>query len=458
MRLSIPSPSKIMSSPLDHASSIIRTLHAHGHDAYIVGGYVRDRILGIATKDIDIATSAPPSAVAQIFGGDIMPKYGTRYGTSLIRSGDDYFETTTYRRETGSDGRRSPESIVFETSIAVDAARRDFTCNALYYDPTTDTVVDPLGGEDDLHHGILRWIGDPAERIQEDPVRILRYVRILHQYGFTGAKDDHLDIVRQHIGLLPRIAVERIRAELERILLLPHASDAMRDLQSIGFWKVCMPEVERLVETAGGPRHHLEGTVWVHTCMVIDALHRMGEKNSLLFWTGLLHDIAKPDTISWGPDGRVHYHGHDTLGARQADAIMRRYRFGVAERKTIVSLIREHIRIFDLPDMSALRARRFMLKPYFEQLLHFNHADSTGKIPSAEDSYRQIEKLYVNFLEIYDKKTFLTGKDIIARYSGLSGKAISDKLRTENTRILMEDLHDKKHSKKIPCSEEPTDR
>ncbi len=441
-------------SSLDHASDIIRTLHAHGHDAYIVGGYVRDRILGIATKDIDIATSARPSAIAQIFGGDIMPKYGARYGTSLIRSGDDYFETTTYRIETGSDGRRSPESITFETSIAVDAARRDFTCNALYYDPTTDTIVDPLGGEDDLHHGILRWIGDPADRIQEDPVRILRYIRILHQYSFTGTSDDHLDVLRRHIDLLPRIAVERIHTEIERMLLLPRASDAMRDLQSIGFWRVCMPEIERLVATPGGPRHHLEGTVWVHTCMVIDALHRMGEKDPLLFWTGLLHDIAKPDTISWGPDGRVHYHGHDALGARQADAIMRRYRFGVMTRKTIVSLIREHIHIFDLPEMSALKARRFMLKPYFGQLLHFNHADSTGKIPSAEDSYQQIERLYMDFLEIYQTKTFLTGKDIMTQYPELSGRAIGDKLRNENVRILMEDLRNKKNPKKIPCSEE----
>ena len=175
-----------MNTPLDDARELISSIRTHGHTAYIVGGYVRDRVLGIIGKDIDIATSATPDILTSIFGSRVVSEYGSRYGTLLIRSGDHLFETTTYRGEAGSDGQRSPKTITFPVDITTDAARRDFTCNALYYDPITEETIDLFHGTDDLQKGILRWIGDPAERIHEDPLRILRYVRFLHRYGLSG--------------------------------------------------------------------------------------------------------------------------------------------------------------------------------------------------------------------------------------------------------------------------------
>src|SRR5271157_944378 len=257
------------SGPLQLAQEGALMLRAAGHRVYYVGGYVRDRLRGRATADIDLCTDAPPARLLELFPG--APQVGAHFGVVLVRSEGAEVQVATFRSDHSyGDGRR-PEAVSFETDPRQDVLRRDFTINALLEDPFSGEIVDYVGGRADLDAGLIRAIGDPRQRFAEDHLRLLRAVRFAARLGFE-IEAGTLAAMREMAPAIHRIAAERVRDELTRILTEGGARRGVELLDSTGLLHAVLPEVERLKGVPQPPDYHPEGDVWIHTLLVLDAV------------------------------------------------------------------------------------------------------------------------------------------------------------------------------------------
>jgi poly(A) polymerase len=366
-------------SPMEKtAREIVRRLRAHGCVAYYAGGSVRDLLRGITPKDIDIATDAKPELVQKIFQRTYA--VGAHFGVIVVLENEFHFEVATFRSDgVYLDGRR-PFEVHF-SSPEEDAARRDFTINGMFFDPEANEVIDFVGGRVDLEAGVIRAIGDPAQRFAEDRLRLLRSVRFATVLQFEIDPATWSALIKEAPSIND-ISAERIREELVRIFLSPQRARGWDLLEASGLMRTILPEVEAMKGCAQPPQFHPEGDVFRHTRLMLDLLP--DEVSVPLVFSVLLHDIGKPPTASIDENGRIRFNGHDRVGAEMTEAIMQRLRFSRAEIDATVEMVRQHMVFKDVPRMRVAKLKRFMARPTFDDELELHRVD-------CESSHRMME-------------------------------------------------------------------
>ncbi len=390
------------------ARSIVCRLRDAGFTAFYAGGCVRDMLLGKEAKDYDVATNARPEQVQKIFPTTYA--VGAHFGVVVVHEHGEDFEVATFRSDGAYvDGRR-PEGVVF-SSPQLDAERRDFTINGLFYDPFSETVIDHVNGQRDLNARVLRAIGDPVARFREDKLRLLRAVRFGAGLGFEsdGAT---WDAVLHHAGDIHDVSAERIREELVRIFLSPTRVKGFDLLVESGLMQHILPEIITLQGCEQPPQFHPEGDVFVHTRAMLGLLP---EKVSVALVFGVLfHDIGKPPTQTVDETGRIRFNGHDKLGAEMTQRIMERLRFSNAETEAVVSAVANHMVFKDVKEMRVSKLRRFMVRPGFDDELELHRVDCTSA-SGMLDNYEFIRERIAAFAsEPLIPPPLITGNDLKA--------------------------------------------
>ena len=350
------------------AIDIADRLQRAGHIAYFAGGCVRDQLLGIKPLDYDIATDAQPDRVITLFPH--ATAVGKSFGVVVVPWHAWTFEIATFRQDhTYRDGRR-PSHVSFVTP-AEDATRRDFTINAMFFDPIANQLHDYVGGQADIATGTVRCVGDPCRRFTEDHLRMLRAVRFASRFGFA-IHPDTATAIREHAGLVAGISAERIRDELTRILMESEkAGQALLLLESLGLLKVVLPEVAAMREQAQPPEFHPEGDVLIHTVIMLDA---MATRDLVLAYAVLLHDVGKPPTASH--DGtRLRFNCHAERGAEIARDILKRLRFPTRTMDAVTHCVRNHMRFLNVKEMRRSTLRRLVGAPTFPTELELHRLD-----------------------------------------------------------------------------------
>ena len=359
-------------TPRDIVLDLLRRLQEAGHEAYLVGGCVRDELRGMAPQDYDMATSARPEEVEALFPQT--HAVGKSFGVILVVEHGHTFEVATFRAESDyTDGRR-PNTVTF-SDAQTDASRRDFTVNGLFMDPLSDTVHDWVGGQEDLEKRRLRTIGHPTERFNEDHLRLLRAVRLAAQLDFE-IDPATFAAVRDMADHITRVSAERVRDELLKLFRPPYAARGLDLLHESGLLVQVLPELLPTVTCEQSPDYHPEGTVYDHIRLMLSKLP--AEASVELPWTALLHDIAKPVTQSECEEGRIHFYGHEKIGADMAQQILQRLRFPNVEIEAIVQTVRYHMQFKDAPKMRKATLRRMLMRPTFELELEQHRLDCLG--------------------------------------------------------------------------------
>ncbi len=408
-------PPDALASPLARAGlEVARRLQAAGHQACFVGGCVRNALLGLPVKDIDLATSARPDQVAALF--ERCESVGAHFGVQIVVLEDFQFEVATFRAEGAYVDHRRPTQVRYG-SFDDDWRRRDFTVNAIYYDPLARRLLDPAGGRDDLAQRRLRAVGDPDLRFAEDALRLLRAVRFAGRYDLT-LEPATAAAIRRHGATLRAISIERVADELTAILTGPRPGRAMHLMDDLGLWTHVIPEIEPMKGCPQPPEFHPEGDVFVHTALVLDLLHEAwgGAPPPELAWAALLHDVGKPPTLTH--DGRIRFPEHQRVGAAMADQILRRLRLPNRIREIAVQLVAGHMRFMDVADMKQSKLRRFLGQPHFDQHLALHLADcrgSHGKLDNYRFCLDQAERFRRDDAQAaLLPEPLLTGHDLIA--------------------------------------------
>src|SRR5438093_7058395 len=351
------------------ATELVRRLRAAGHEAYLAGGCVRDRLLGREPLDYDIATSAPPETVQALFPRTV--PVGAQFGVVLVVADGMPVEVATFRSDAAYvDGRR-PSAVHFG-SAREDALRRDFTVNALFLDPLTGEVVDFVAGQVDLRAGIIRAIGDAGARIAEDRLRMLRAVRLAARLTFT-IETTTLDAIRAAASTVTDMAAERIGDEVVKILTEGAARRGFELLAATSLLATVLPEVARMQGVEQSPDYHPEGDVFRHTLLAIEQLPA-GVSETLALGL-LLHDVGKPVTAA-RRDNRITFYGHTTVGAELAVAICQRLRRSRATWERVAYLVTNHLRLVDAPEMRLSTLKRLLRHEGFDELLALARMDA----------------------------------------------------------------------------------
>lgn len=358
-----------MTAKEEKALAIIRRLHQAGFKAYLAGGCVRDRLLGVEPKDYDIVTDARPTVVQQMFERTIA--VGARFGVIVVIIDGDNFEVATFRADAPYlDGRR-PSAVRFGT-IEEDALRRDFTIGGMYFDLESGKVIDLVAGMRDLRAGIIRAIGNVYERFEEDRLRILRAVRFAARLGFS-IDPATWTAIKRAAPTIATVSAERIGEELVMIMTEGGAARGLDLMMEGGLVETLLPEVMPLVGCEQPANFHPEGDVYVHTRLMLSMLPA-GCSETLAFGV-LLHDIAKPQTRA-EVDGKVTYYGHTEQGALIAAGIMNRLRRSRAVQERVAYLVRYHLRLTMAPRMRPATLKRMLAEEGFEELLELSRIDT----------------------------------------------------------------------------------
>lgn len=374
-----------------HVMRLLRSLWERGHAAWVVGGSLRDALAGRQATDWDVATDARPDRVVAIFPGSV---YENRFGTVLVRSSEGSVEVTTFRRDHVYADHRRPDRVTFSDSLEQDLARRDFTVNALAWgheasrndeDAARLRLVDVVGGIADLEAGVLRTVGDPRLRFDEDALRLVRAARLAAQLAFQ-IEPGTLAAMRESAPLVQHVSSERVGEELRRMLSVPRPSRGLALLQDTGQLAYLLPELARQV---GLPQNKvLGGDCWDHTLATVDAAAAIAPGDGRLAMAALLHDVGKPDTLQDG-----HFIGHDEAGAAIAERMLRTLAFPRAEAQPIVQLIRRHMFQYEAT-WSDAAVRRFIQRVGAGQvdgLLRLREADNVGSgLPADDGSIRAL--------------------------------------------------------------------
>ncbi len=404
------------------ANRVIGALRERGFQAFLVGGCVRDLLLGREAKDWDICTDANPDVVLRMF-----PRtygVGAQFGVVLVanpepldtdgsQSGEDVVEVATFRADVGSSDGRHPDAVRFSASAREDVERRDFTINGMLLDTENNAVLDYVGGQNDLRAGVIRTIGEPAKRYGEDKLRMLRAVRFAARFDFEIEPATMAAIQ----GMAAEVAVvsrERVRDELTKMLTEGKARRAFELLDESGLLEHVLPEIAAMKGVEQPPEFHPEGDVWVHTLMLLEGLGKLQARASKsLAWGALLHDVGKPATFRRAPD-RIRFDGHVELGVELARAICQRLRFSGEETEQIVALVDQHMRFGDVLKMKASTLKRFMRQANFAEHLALHKLDcasSNRRFEGYEYAKAQFQTMPE---EVIRPTPLLTGKELIA--------------------------------------------
>jgi poly(A) polymerase len=388
------------------ARAVIGRLRAAGHQAWLVGGSVRDVLLGGQPKDFDISTDARPDRILELFPDAGL--VGAQFGVVLVRDGRSQVEVATFRSDhLYADGRR-PSEVRFETDPRADVLRRDFTINGLMMDPATGEVLDYVGGRRDLEARLVRAIGDPGARFAEDHLRLLRAVRFAARLGFA-IEPATLEAIARHHALIRKVSAERVRDELVRILTEGGARRGFELLDSTGLLEDLLPEVAAMKGVEQPPEYHPEGDVWVHTLLLLEQLER---PSATLAMGALLHDVGKPPTFRVAE--RIRFDGHVEEGVRLAQGILERLRFSRHETEQVLALVANHMRFKDVLQMKESTLKRFLRLPAFEEHLELHRLDalsSNRQLDSYEFARGKLAEFSVEHLK---PPPLVTGADLIA--------------------------------------------
>jgi len=441
------------------ALHVLETLRRAGHETYFCGGCVRDALMGRVSKDWDITTAATPDAVEGLFPRTI--PVGKAFGVMIVVEGDAHYEVATFRTDLAYQDGRHPTGVRF-ASAREDVERRDFTVNALLYDPEARRVIDHVGGRADLEAGLLRTVGDPHARFQEDHLRLLRAVRFAARTGFA-IEAETLAAIRALAHLAPRVAAERVGDELGRMLAEGSAAPALALLAETGLLAQVLPEVEAMRGVPQPPQFHPEGDVWVHTCGMLalfdacavgredagvvagplpdldltaeDRARGMeaaplsdderraavrttwmaldSEARATLAWAVLLHDIGKPPTLTHAED-RIRFHEHDRVGAEMASAVVLRLKRPRRLAEAVADLVGRHIHMANLRQMRQAKLRRWLQEPLFPVHLELHRLD-------CESSHRMLANYAFGFAAWQEelarppvRAPLLNGRDLLA--------------------------------------------
>jgi poly(A) polymerase len=353
---------------VDTAVAIADRLQRAGYTAYFAGGCVRDRLLGIEPLDYDIATDAQPDQVIALFPR--ATAVGKSFGVVVVPWGDWVFEIATFRQDHAYRDGRHPTHVSFVTPEE-DATRRDFTINAMFYDPLTDELHDYVDGQADMATGTVRCVGDARRRFTEDHLRMLRAVRFATRFDFA-IHPDTASAIREHAAAVANIRAERIRDELTRILMeSKKAGQAVVMLEELGLLQVVLPEVAAMRAQEQPPQFHPEGDVLTHTVIMLDA---MASRDVVLALAILLHDVGKPATASH--DGtRIRFNCHAEQGADMARGILLRLRFPTRTIDAVAHCVRNHMRFLSVKEMRRATLRRLVGAPTFPIELELHRVD-----------------------------------------------------------------------------------
>lgn len=353
------------------AQYIMGKLASAGHEAFVVGGYVRDSLIsGRVPKDIDVVTSARPEQVLALFpSADLV---GAHFGVVIVKFLGFSIDVATYRVDGQYDGdHRRPETVAFTENVALDLYRRDFTINAILMD-ANGNIHDPLNGRKDIDSKTLRAIGNPTQRFHEDALRMLRAIRFACQLNFA-IDGPTRDAISQNVDLVTSISAERVRDELSKILTSGHASIAFRVMDDLDILHKILPEVRAMAYAPQDPRHHPEGDVFTHTLMLLEQLPK--DCSLTLALAALLHDVGKPETIGW-KFGTPTFYGHDAVGAEMTRAILNRLRYPNDVIATVVVHVKQHMQFHNLQNYRHGKALNFVHQPTFPELLELHKMDS----------------------------------------------------------------------------------
>ena len=395
------------------AKRILRTLTGAGYEAYLVGGCVRDLLRGVEPHDWDICTSARPEETERCFAGCGIIETGLKHGTVTVLEEGEPYEITTYRTEGPYSDSRRPDYVEFVSSLEADLARRDFTMNAIAMG-LDGSLRDPFGGADDIKAGVIRCVGEPAQRFREDGLRVMRALRFEAVFGY-GIEEKTARAIHENRHMLEHVAAERINVELCKLLVGDKAGDILRQYPDVfcQFW----PELRPLVTLEQNNPWHCWGG-WEHTIHAVEA----ALPDLVLRLTMLLHDIGKPGCKSTDEKGIDHFYGHPTVSAKLADQMLRALKFDNRTRERVVTLVEYHD--VQIPNRErSIRKWLGRLGPEtFFQLLEVKRADGMGQAYElVKDRLADLEEMRAKSEEIVAqgqcfslKDLAVNGQDVIA--------------------------------------------
>jgi putative nucleotidyltransferase with HDIG domain len=351
------------------ARSVLLRLRRSGQEAWFVGGCVRDELLGRVPPDYDVATSARPETVIDLFPRTVA--VGAQFGVVIVLVDEIPVEVATFRSdEAYVDGRR-PTGVRF-TGAREDAERRDFTMNGLFMDPETGEVLDFVGGREDLATRTLRAIGEPRARFEEDKLRLLRAVRFATTVP-ARIEESTWQAVREMGPAITEVSWERIRVEVTKILVSGRAAQGFRLLRASGMLAAILPEIEAMAGVEQPPEFHPEGDVLVHTLLALEHFDALPERDPELGLAVLLHDVGKPQTFVRAD--RIRFDGHDRVGAELTEGILRRMRYPNAVIGEVVELVGRHMAFVQIREWREAKVRRFLTSPLVEAHLALHRID-----------------------------------------------------------------------------------
>lgn len=391
--------------PLELARHVVGKLKSSGHQAYFVGGCVRDLLLGGQPNDYDIATDARPDQISVLFPDSGL--VGAHFGVVLVRKLGAQVEVATFRSDHAYVDGRHPAGVDFETDPRQDVLRRDFTINALLLDPDRDEVLDFVGGRDDLRDRIIRAIGDPEARFREDHLRMLRAVRFAARFDYR-IDQATFDAIRRLRALIQNVSAERVRDELVRILTEGGARRGFELLDETGLLSEIVPEVAAMKGVAQPPEFHPEGDVWIHTLMLLENLRNPSPALAL---GALLHDVGKPPTFRLAD--RIRFDGHVEKGVEMATGILSRLRFSNDQIRHVTALVANHMRFKDAPRMKVSTLKRFLRLENFPEHLELHRLDCVSSHGHLENYQLMRQKMDELPQEELEPPPLITGDELI---------------------------------------------
>lgn len=404
---------------------------------YLAGGAVRDQLLEKEPKDYDLATSARPEEVQALFKKS--DAVGAHFGVIIVKGDGEMIEVATFRTDGSYQDGRRPESVEF-SSPEEDAQRRDFTVNGLFQDPFSGEIIDHVGGQADLEAGLLRAIGVPQKRFEEDALRLLRAIRFATASGFQ-IEAETWTAIQECAPLLSQISPERIRDEFSRIMLADDRARGLDLLVDSGLIKQFLPEILDLQGCEQPPQWHPEGDVYVHTRL---ALSLLNSPPLHLVLAVLLHDIGKPATQTWDAAAeRFRFNGHDKVGETMTQKILRRMRYPNQTIEEVSFMVSRHMKFMHVKEMRTAKLKRFMAAETFEMEteLHRVDCDSSNGFRDNYDFVRQKKEEFAK--EPLIPAPLISGRDLIQDFSIPHGPEIGKVLRAIQTEQLEGRLLDK---------------
>lgn len=380
------------------AVNIVKRLRQEGYSAYFAGGCVRDQLMGITPKDYDVATNARPEQVVQFFPRTVT--VGARFGVVLVLDNGQQVEVATFRSDGNYADGRHPDEVIYSDDARLDVMRRDFTINGLLWDPLSETLLDYVGGRDDIRNRLIRTIGNSEQRFLEDKLRLMRAARFAARLGFEleSATRSTIQALASHIL---QVSKERIRDEITKILTEGYASRGIELLEALQLLRPILPEISDLQGVEQPPEFHPEGDVWAHTLLMLQLMDETkrelasGSNPTATDWATaadlggsgiypsislalgvLLHDVGKPQTFEI--QDRIRFNNHCDVGARIAIRICDRLRFTTLQTERVAQLVRDHLKFKDLPQMRLSTLKRFLRQEGFEEHLELHRLDCMG--------------------------------------------------------------------------------